>query len=81
MKNPSIIFSFVLIFVTGLVIGCQTDRRPSIQSQQAAADLLEKSDGYYWYYRNIWLPNYLAERGIQDAGWHITAGSSSPTNR
>ena len=81
MKTSSIIFSFVLIFVAGLGIGYHIDRRPSMQSKQAAEDLLEKSDGYYWYYRNLWLPNYLAERGIQNTGRHITAGSSSPTNR
>ncbi|HEY1662587.1 MAG TPA: hypothetical protein VGI03_09230 [Verrucomicrobiae bacterium] len=81
MKAPSIVFLFVLIFVAGLLAGYHVGRQPSLQSKQTMEDLLEKSDGHYWYYRNIWLPNYLAEHGFQNTGQQITAGSSRPTNR
>jgi hypothetical protein len=70
--------SLLLMFVVGLAVGYHVGHRPSLQSKQAAEDLLEKSDAWYWYYRNVWLPNYLAEQGIQYTNRHVTAGSSSP---
>jgi hypothetical protein len=82
MKTWWIIFLCLLVFVAGLAVGYHIGHQPGLQSKLAVGEkLLAKSDGYYWYYRNVWLPNYLTEHGVQYTGQQIIAGSSQPTNR
>lgn len=74
------------LFVAGLVVGYQVGHRPSLRSKQARdlGRLEENSDAYYWYYRNVWLPNYLEEHHIQAGptnAAHIGAGSSAPRSQ
>ena len=86
MKTSSMIFLCLLVFVAGLVVGYHVGHRPSLRSKQGAdlVRLPENSDAYYWYYRNVWLPNYLAEHHVQagrpkpEQPTGVTGGSSAP---
>ena len=67
MKTSSGIFLCLLIFVAGLAVGFPVGYWQN-QHQTQVADserLLEKNDAYYWYYRNVWLPSYLAEHHVR----------------
>jgi hypothetical protein len=83
--KPKLILCLALVLggILGLVVGYHVGHRPSLRSKQAddLDRIRENSDAYYWYYRNVWLPNYLDEHHIQTGRTntaHISAGSSAP---
>jgi hypothetical protein len=75
--------ALVLSGILGLVVGYNVGHCQSLRRKQAGDldRIRENSDAYYWYYRNVWLPNYLDEHHIQTGRTntaYISNGSSSP---